>query len=419
MRKKIIKPLAFAAFLLGIIYFIGPALLAPSADNQLATLLKAAGFVNISLPEPQKKSGALQYSNIALDKDSFSTIGRIKLKRSWSGGWNEIEIENVDLTGELHEGLQIALAGWDKNNISTKNLFLKSSPIISIKNARLSLLNEEIGGITLNFDLQIRPKGDDWEFQAGLKGAQSQLSYEASANGSITDQGFWQAAIDVPQTKFSLGLIKGSRVSGTINVSGYKLESSEILGELQAGGLSVLNLPWDDASVTLDGTLDKTRMILSAKSAGLEGIEFSLAIDSIQKAGSYSGVMHTDRLGTLFDFLNSRKSLYFTREDLAALDGQENLEANFKGSRNLFLFEINKDGVPLIAKGEIRPVDTGVSLGVLGDGLPFDLYLQNDSGEIKGTLALAQDGRSLVTLPEGKAVKPKLKENSELMDIFR
>lgn len=418
MRKKIIKPLAFAALLLAIVFF-GPALLAPSSDDQLAALLKAAGFEEITLPEPQKKSGALVYNNIALDKDSFSTIGSIKLKGGWFGGWKEIEIENVDLTGELQNGLQIALAGWNKNNIHTQGLFLKSSPVLSVKNARLSLLSEEIGGITLNFDLQLRPKGDDWEFQAGLKGAQSQLSYEASANGSITREGFWQAAIDVPQAKFALGLIKGSRVTGNINLSGHRLDSSEILGELQAGGLTVLNLPWDDASVTLDGTLEKTRMILSAKSAGREGIEFSLALDSIQKPGAYSGVMHTDRLGTLFDFLDSRKSLYFTREDLAPINGIENLEANFKGSRNRFLFEINKNGEPLITQGEIRPVDAGVSLGVLGDGLPFDLYLKNDSGEMKGTLALAQDGRSLVTLPEGKAIKPKLKENSALIDIFR
>lgn len=419
MRKKFTKGLIIASLLLGLFFLIRACTHSSQSNDDLTSFLMAAGFEDITLPEPVKKGGTLEYTDIALDKDAFSTIGKITIRSGWMGGWKSIEIENIDLTGEIKDGLEISIAGWNRDHVNSKKLNLASHPLLSIKDASIALLSPTVGGIDLKFEAQFRPKGKDWEFQGRLDGAQSQLSYKASANGTLTREGFWQSLIEVEQAKFALGLIKGTRISGQIEISGHSLEDSTILGDLQAGGFNILNLPWENASLTLDGSLAKTGMTISATSAGIEGIEFGLTLESLQTPHIFTGNLHSDFLGTLFDYLDSRKALFIDRKALTPLDKKEVFDIDFTGVYGKLNFEVRENNVTVVNMGEIKPVDAGVSLQGLADDLPFELTLETNEGQLKGTLARSQDKTSLVTLPDGEKISPRLKPTSSIVDIFR
>lgn len=392
---------------------------APSSPQGLDALLSNAGFENTSLPEEQSAGGAQIFENITLDPDGFSKIGKIAIEKNLTGGWKKITIENLDLTGELHEGLEIIIAGWNRAHAHVNLPKGAGRPIIEFKNARLSLLHPSLGGINLKADLQLTPKDKEWDFSARLEGAQTQLSYNALAQGTITDQGFWQSIIDVQQAKFALGLLRGTRISGKINLTGEQFSQSQIIGELQAGGLNILGLPWENASLTLEGSLTQTSMVIGAKSAGIDGLEFGLTLDSLQNADTYSGMIHADFLKQLFDYLAARNALFFERDALKPLDQLEMLDVNFSGNRRTFRFDVSQNNEPLIIDGDITSIDENTTLRDIGRGLPLSLTARTDKGALSGTLALSQDGKSLVTLPEGKVIKPKLKDGDSLIDILK
>lgn len=394
---------------------------APRIDNEKITLaLQSAGFEVSNLPKPQQEGPAIIYKNIDLDKDGFSTISTLKLYHGFLGGLKAIEIEGLSLTGELNPNFEISLAGWDFKNIKPKNyLNLDHPPLLYFKDARIALLNEFIGGVNLNFDLQMRPQKQSYEIQAKLHGEQVPLSYTATLQGQIDKTGKWTAEAEVSQAKFSLWPIKATRISGNIKGQGQNFEQSKITGELQAGGLNINGLPWRNAALTLDGTLDAISMTIGAQSAGIDGLALSLNIEEIQNPKIYSGTLFADSMGNLFDYLEARSMLLLDRKSLTSLDTIKSVNFSFKGSPRTLMFKAEQDSQALITLGQLEPPELRYTLRDIENGVPLSLLIKTPEGDYTGNISLSDDRKNLVRLPERKPFKPKLKENSPLVDIFR
>jgi hypothetical protein len=418
--KKTLKIALGVAALAAILFFAAPLLLAGAPQNdRIALFFKESGFENVQIPAPLKKNGALIFENIALDPDGFSSIKTLTLHTGFLGGWKRVTIDGLSLTGELLNDFEIALAGWDKNKINTGTLQSANLPLIAFQNARIALLSDSIGGININFDLQLRPKDTGYEFQAKLRGEQVSFSYTADANGTLKADGSWQAQADIAQAKFALWPLKATRISGTIKGSGQGLLQSQILGDLQAGGLNINGLPWRNIALTLDGTLQKTRMVIGAKSAGIDGMDLSLTLDEIQSPKIYSGTLFAHSMGALFDYLNARDLLLMERKKLAPLDTLEAVTFSFKGSPRTLVFKAQSEDTILLSQGQLEPKEIQYTLQDLQNGIAMDLFLKAPEDDFKSTIALSDDRKNLVTLPGRKTLSPKLNEQSTLLDIFR
>jgi hypothetical protein len=387
--------------------------------ERLLMALNALGFNEAELPPSENKGGKITYTNIQLDQDGFSTIENIVLYHTPLGTLKAIEIDGLSITGEIEEDLKISLAGWLPERMEIFNLTDRTLPLIVFRNSRLSLLSDSIGGMTINFDMQMRPQDAAYSLQAKIAGHQASLSYSAKALGTLGLDGSWAIEADIDQAKFSLWPIKVTRISGMLKATGKGFLQSVVSGQLQAGGLNINGLPWHNIALTLDGSLQKTKMIIGARSSGVQGVDLSLTLDEIQNPKIYSGTVYARKSATLLDYLDRLNLLLIPRKKLEPFENIENFQISFRGSPRAILFKGTSNDTILIEHGQIEPQDLQYTLKDLASGLPFDLILKTPQEPFKGTLALSDDRRSLVKLPGRAPIAPSLSKQSSLADIFR
>ncbi|MCB9983122.1 MAG: YdbH domain-containing protein [Rhodospirillales bacterium] len=324
-----------------------------NAPRQLETglqqALKKAGFENYTLPSAQKKLGQSLYSEITLDPDRFSTVKTLRisyspLKLLLFKKIDSIELTGLDLTGELTPQGQISIAGKTRNENTISLLqTLKTAKNIEIKNARLSLLSQQWGGITIELDAQLRNRRSNTDIQGRVKATQSQLSLNANMEGQITDEGFWDLRMELEQGKFALENLKATRLAGIINISGSNLGDIRLLGELESGGLNVMGFPWQEAAITIDGSVHEPRMILAAKSTGIEDIELGLSIPNMRTPSIFSGNLHIKTLANAFDYLRQQNKLPIPQSALTELAPLNDIQIDFSHQKDLILNIKNED----------------------------------------------------------------------------
>ncbi len=341
-------------------------------ENKIQTALSQAGFDAANLPTPESKLGQITYKNIQLDEDRFSTVGNLTLKASplasiFGGTLDSITIKDIDLTGELADDGKITIAGWNGNLPGLDMQTTLKTRLITLENARLSLLSEKWGGIALEGDIQLTPSKKNSSFQARLKGAQKQLSADAKIEGQLTNEGFWDARIELEKGKFKLGNIKTSRLAGLLNLNGRIGQDTQIIGELQSGGLNVLDFPWQNGALTIDGTFTKPRMIVAAKSAGYEGLELGLTVPNIRFPNIFSGQIHIEKLSTAFDYLDAQKKLPIKQEALALLKPFTSTTIQFAHQNDL-TFKINDATENIDINGKFIIKENGTYTGKFSVG---------------------------------------------------
>lgn len=333
-----------------------------SAPQKLETALNQAlteaGLTNTVLPAARTHPGRAIYQDIAFDEKRFSTLKKLTIaynpiKLVLFGQVEQIRIEGLDLTGELTPRGQVIIAGWNK----PKSLHLPMKTAnIEIENARLSLLSEELGGITLQLSAQLRPQPRTLTLQGRLKAEQRQLSIDANLEGQITDEGFGDLRMEIEQGKFIMDTLRATRLAGLINISGQNIKDVRLLGELEAGGLNVAGLPWQEAALTLEGTVHAPRMILAAKSAGVEGLELGLTISNIRTPQRFNGTIHANTLNALTTYLNQNLSLT-KPQNLKKCENNPDIDILFANQKSL-TFDISNEAqdIDKSCKEELKTV---------------------------------------------------------------
>ena len=317
--QKHILPILGVTLALGIGIFLAVWLYTPKAITaKLETSIRESGFRHITLPQPEQKFGKLTYSKIALDDDNFSRLNSVEITYGPFSLFSmrpaqKIKINGLDLTGELSENLDITIAGYsispDTNGLEP---LTKIAHQIEIENAKLSLLSDKLGGISLSGDIQILPKRAYTDIRGRISAAQKQLSIKTVINGRIHKKGDMTIESEIETAKFDFDDIRATRVAGNLRLDGRHLTTMSLLGELEAGSLNIHNQPWSNASITIDETLTSPRILIAAKSAGVEGLELSMTkhlnseetgrmeihAPDLQSAVSYLGVHNILKLDT-------------------------------------------------------------------------------------------------------------------------
>lgn len=378
----------------------------------LGRILSAAGFGQAVLPEPEKKRGVLIYSDISLDPDGFSSIRRLEIEGGRNGKIKALRIEGLTLTGELGKGLEIAMAGWSRPSPADLRRLpiLPDAPVV-FEDVQVELLSESVGGIELRFDLEIRPGAEGREILARLKGAQQQLSYDAGLTGLVTPEGIWQINAEVEQAKFDLGPLKSTRISGQIGVTGEKFRSPEIVGSFQAGGLTLLGLPWQNVAITLEGDLENTRMIVGAKSAGIEGVELGLTLGNVQNPGVYAGSLHSESIGDLLEYLQGNGALPFPGLPSGEPAEAQSLETEFRGNGGAIVFDLPATPERPALTVLIKPAYGRPDLGAITEGQEFTVERRESGGAAPETATFSYfpAENRIISVPDGTPAKLDLR----------
>lgn len=378
--------------------------------NKLSQTFSDLGFDQAALPTPEKTGRTLSYKNINLDPDGFSTIKTLSVAHSpfilsLSDDDAVATIKGMDLTGELGPEGEITIAGLKPPEKMTLT-FATLPSTINIEDFSLSLLSENFGGINITGSLQIKTDRDKLKLQGKIDAIQKQVVINARLEGQINQNEFVDARIEIENGKFDLGHIQATRIAGLILASGENFSNIKTVSELQTGALKVYGLPWQNAAITIDAKNGTPGAIISAKSAGFEGMELGLTIPDIFTPEAFIGQLHTDTLKTAFDYFGSQQTLPFDETTLKNLSSLENIAVKF-AKKDSIKFQIRDDAQTASLTGIVKLQDSGFNGEIKSSPIP----LLKISDTLAGTLQLSGNFEKQDSL-SGK-IKVKL-DNTQL-----
>lgn len=346
------------------------------------------GFQNLTLPEAEQYRQTLVYKGIDLDEDGFSSIETVIIKHSpfvisFSDDDATATVKGLELTGELGQDGQITIAGFSPPEALNLN-FDKLPSVINLENFSLSLLSEDLGGINVSGSIQFSNHHDMLKFQGDLDAIQKQVAINAKIEGQYNQNGFVDIRIEIENGKFDLGFMQATRIAGLILANGENLANIRTVTELQTGALRIYDMPWQNASITVDTKQEHPRAIISAKSTGYEGLELGLTIPNLFDHEIFIGQIHADTLKTAFDYFNSQNISPIEDGATESLGRLKNISAKFAKKGNV-KFQLQDENQNATTTGVVKNTD-GVFQGEI-KSTPIPLV--NFSKELAGTLEIA------------------------------
>lgn len=335
-RIALLSLLVLAVFTASGLYFINgklPAL----ATARAADTLRAAGFAEAALPAGDIRLGAARFENIALDADGFSKIKRLELRYNplslWlAGRAGEIIVDGLSLTGELTETGALSISGWTPAPLPSQPKTLRFKRL-SLENAGLALLTRSMGGVSVGFDGQLRLTGKGAEFQGNAKSSQKHLGFNARVTGGMAKSGFWQVNVEIEQGKIENGPLKASRITGIMNLSADERGHILITSDVDAGGLSLHDFPWQNASATVEHSANSLKIFTDMKSIGVDGLELGLSLGGSPQPGTVfdetTGSLHAETLAALLEYLAASGALPLDPQASGALRNAEDISVDF------------------------------------------------------------------------------------------
>ena len=332
------------------------------------------GFKDLVLSEPAEVGRTLIYDNMDLDEDGFSTIDTLTISHSpfiisFSDDDTSATIKGLSLTGEIGQNGAITIAGFSPPDNAGLN-FSRLPSVINIEDFDLSLLSEDFGGINVSGSVQVTNEEQTLKIQGKLDAIQKQASINAKIEGQYNQNGFTDLRIEIENGKFDLGHIQGTRIAGLILASGEGLSALRSVTEIQTGALRVYDLPWQNAAITIDTKTETPQAIISAKSAGYEGMELGLTIPNLFEPETFTGQIHTDTLKTALNYFGSQNVLSVEKTSLENLASLKNLSVKF-AKKDRVKFQIRDDANTAALTGIIQASENGFAGEVKSTPIPL------------------------------------------------
>lgn len=340
------------------VFFFAPKI----AHGKVVAGLQSAGFDTSFIKKPRAVYGAILYKDVAFDKDAFTNAKYIQVHFNplmlLFGKFKDINIIGLNITGNWSgpEFSTLSYAGWHPPTNLAK-VPLTNFKHISLTDARLSLLTQTSGGVSVFFNVSSSRNDGKTEFQANLKSQQKFISFSTNASGVI-EGARWYTDVEITDGKFEdpAGRYWGSRVNGKANLSKAPNESLKIMSDLGAGGLNLYGLPWQTVSGTLEYTEEGLKFLCEAKSIGQKGLELELNVFQSPGAGpGIGGALHAETAQAFFDYFAGRPNYEDLLKKLVPYKKDENIEVAFVHEEGKLRYEIRKDNVGTGVFGEVTP----------------------------------------------------------------
>ena len=378
LKPALVTAATLIALIGGSAYFFNARL--PDMANAYALdSLRAAGFAVPVPPAGDVRYNAARFENIILDAEGFSKIRRLEIRYNPAAlvllkSVSAVKIEGLSLTGDIAENGAITVSGWQqpaqKTDISA--LHLKS---LSVEESNIAFLTRNVGGISVAYDFQLRANGNGAEFRGNAKSSQKHLTFIASATGLVNDKGFWQSDIEIEQGKFEIAPIKASRVNGSITISATEGTAPLITSDLRAGGLTLYDFPWQNASIAIEKQDGTFKILSDMKSVGVDGVELNLQREGQNQ--DISGSLQAESLADLAAYLIAGDIAPIDTKAAAALQGMANPRIDFamgpalESGRRTIIFNIKNNSEIIELKGKIDAQSNGDYTGTLANDPVF------------------------------------------------
>ena len=286
-------------------------------EDQIITHFEQLDQSNFTYESIDKAGETLTFNHIKLDQDGFSTIDKLVITYSpWryvvSSELETLSIDNMNLTGNIdtEQENSFSLSGLDTGNI-LKNLTALPAHDIEIKNGKLDLLSEKLGGLEIKFDAQAHASLlGELSITGNVKSEQPQLNLEGSIKGSARRDQNFELTLQIDNAKIETDKLNALRASGELKISREE-ENTPISyeGQFGVGGLRYGAISLQNASLALRGDDQGFQIFLDAKASGFPGTELNLSFKKSSQHNEIEGNIYTEKLEDLIQYLKANNIL--------------------------------------------------------------------------------------------------------------
>ncbi len=352
--KKHAKPLLIGGLaVLGIAIWLA---LPGWSTMQMEKMMGSYGFHIVSIEKVRIGFDGAEFTGIALDKDSFSTIGSLRIPVTLFQPYAAV-IKDFALTGELGNDGTLSIDGWDMRRPRFPN-HLKT---LILDSARLDVMTPA-GAIRIEAKGQMTANKTGRHIDAVLYGDQNQLTFDTRWTTDWNSDESWKTKVEVGNLRLRTDSFEMARSSGDMTIESGAVQPV-IKGRLAAGLLTLGTLSLRENTMTLNGAPDALHLLLQGHSTRWPSITVTAGIKRHGKDPSDLGLaVKGQTLNDLTLFTGSAGagstaawpgSVLLKNIDLSPVD----LETIRKGARNF-----KSDALTLTLAGKAPPFERTVTL---------------------------------------------------------
>jgi hypothetical protein len=275
-------------------------------SKSVLTKLRADIF-SVFVPDTITVKGTrIIMDNIALDPQEFSTISHMKLSISpLNSAITELEIEELNLVGELEDSKKINISGIEKSIISLLSSLPAETDIQAIK---LDLATSQ-GGIRIEGKLKITKDETGTGQIAGILWAnQHQLEFNAQVKGTISSDNHLLLNMEINDGRINFADIFASRISGWSDIYLEKNLITSTSGQLNIGAINFSGIPFLTSSLIWQNESGSSLLILNTQGSGIAPVDINAEYQDNQMMLSFESTKKSSLLSFMTSLYNNLQS---------------------------------------------------------------------------------------------------------------
>ncbi len=276
-------------------------------DSHIHEKLNHYGFKNAAVQSIEYKGNHVLASNIALDKDKFSTIQAIRSYGTFIDFLlgkepRNLTIDDIKLTGSYDSTAGLQVSGWTK-----RPFFYPDTADITLNGGQLDLMTS-VGALRFQAKgTTARQPDGSLQLQAALWSIQHQLKINTVWEGVSYPDGRWLYNVEFNDGGIKLDNIHSSRLSGWLSIDKTKSVIPAISGQINAGQMNVGDINLNNFVLTLDGPFNAYELIAKGNVMGFKDMVASLDMQNSSEGPQIDAAIETNSLDDLLTFLGNLK----------------------------------------------------------------------------------------------------------------
>lgn len=333
--KKITLALLFTLLLTGVAagsyyYFY---VIPDKLEKRLLIGLQRLGFEHLAFEKIEHRRGSIKVSNITLDKDGFSRIESVLIFFSLSQLFWEpdrahrIHIHNMRFTGDVSDNGELAVAGVKSKEHLLQNLSQLPAHLITIDKGRADILLPELGGVGINYDIDLRRVSENsFDVTGNITSKQNRLGFYSNITGKLNTNQASNFEFDTEQISLTLPPhIKIRRGAAKLSYFTHPTDPS-FIGDIHLASCFCYGLPLADIKGTIKSNSVVYNLDVSGKTFGHERVHWSSALQYDGNAFKTNASIKPSLLIELFNFLENNQIFKLTHALPDFILGQQNTD---------------------------------------------------------------------------------------------
>ncbi|MDH5723374.1 MAG: YdbH domain-containing protein [Alphaproteobacteria bacterium] len=277
-------------------------------EKTFIAALRNTGFENVEYENASLQNGKIVFSNITLDKNSFSKMQKAELHYSLlsyitKGQALKIVLEGLRLTGSMDQDWNFDISGQKNGEHFIAAIYQIPVQTIELKNSSIDVLTTQYGGIKLDYNALLRKQNDKIDLNAAIISAQKHLVAKGKVNGTLFPKGKADIKLDIQELQIERDNYTISRANAKGDLTIIPSSATYISAEIKAGAARFYDIPTKNLTIKYSKSGKDFTIDTSGKTIGKQELNFTSSLNHKKGEDTFSGNFDAEKSIDMVSFL--------------------------------------------------------------------------------------------------------------------